>query len=316
MEPTENLSRDTEAVAASLAAIIMRERTNASCSYYEGYLNSSDPNLITADDRTALVDWCYSVVDHFQFSRETVASAMEMVDRFLSMPSNSTNAARVAYADEALRDQSKFQLLTIAALYTSIKINESIVISSDLFSEMCSRAYTVEEIEDMEHTLLRGLSWRCHVPTAHQVGLSILSLILPSVDGIPEVKWGILMDEMKYLTELAVRDYYLSTQRTSTVALAALFNGISNTSTREIQELLGAFLRVTMECFDFDHSEEIDAVRSRLQSLTKSETQMQEDDDVVERRFEVSVQTCRVPNRCSLKRDCDGNFVACCERDG
>eukprot|EP00985_Skeletonema_marinoi_P035080 scaffold45572_cov168-Skeletonema_marinoi.AAC.4 len=296
MEPTENLSRDTEAVADSLAAIIMRERTNASCSYHEGYLNSSDPNLITADDRTALVDWCYCVVDHFQFSRETVASAMEMVDRFLSMPSSSADdAVWVAY--EALRDQSKFQLITVAALYTAIKINEKIVVSSDLISEMCSRAYTVEEIEDMERTLLRGLSWRCHAPTAHQVGLSILSLILPSVDDIPEVKWGILMDEMKYLIELAVRDYYLSTQRTSTVALAAILNGISNTSTREVQELLGAFLRVTMECFDFDHSKEIDAARSRLQSLTKPETEtlMQEDDDVDvdERRFEVSVQTCR-----------------------
>ena len=201
MEPTENLSRDTEAVADSLAAMIMRERTNASCSYHEGF-NSSDPNLITTDDRMALVDWCYSVVDHFQFSRETVASAMEMVDRFLSMPSSSADdAVRVAY--EALRDQSKFQLLTIAALYTAIKINEKIVVSSDLISEMCSQAYTIEEIEDMERTLLRGLSWRCHVPTAHQVGLSIFSLIIPSVDEIPEATWGIMMDEMKYLTELA-----------------------------------------------------------------------------------------------------------------
>eukprot|EP00984_Skeletonema_dohrnii_P036958 scaffold38524_cov155-Skeletonema_dohrnii-CCMP3373.AAC.1 len=225
---------------------------------------------------------------------------MEMVDRFLSMPSSSADDA-VRVSDEALRDQSKFQLL----LYTSIKINEKVAISTDLFSEMCSQAYTVEEIEDMERTLLSGLSWRCHVPTAHQVGLSILSLILPSVHEIPEATWGILMDEMKYLTELAVRDYYLSTQRTSTVALAALFNSISNTSTREIQELLGAFLRVTMECFDFDHSNEIDAARSRLQSLTQPETLMQEDVDVDERRSEVSVQTCRVPNSSSLKRDRD-----------
>eukprot|EP00984_Skeletonema_dohrnii_P012958 scaffold5316_cov90-Skeletonema_dohrnii-CCMP3373.AAC.2 len=73
------------------------------------------------------------------------------------MPSSSADdAVQVAY--EALRDQSKFQLLTIAALYTSIKINEKIVMSSDLISEMCGQAYTVEEIEDMERTLLRGLS--------------------------------------------------------------------------------------------------------------------------------------------------------------
>ena len=50
------------------------------------------------------------------------------------------------------------------------------------------------------------------------------------------------MDEMKYLTEHAVRDYYYSTQRASTVALAAIFNDIGQISDHERQELLEAFL--------------------------------------------------------------------------
>eukprot|EP00986_Skeletonema_menzelii_P007789 scaffold3103_cov132-Skeletonema_menzelii.AAC.9 len=77
-KPTENLSRDTEAVADSLSAMIKRECTSYSC--YDGYLNPSDPTMITADDRKQLVDWCYGLVDHCKckFSRETVASAMEM----------------------------------------------------------------------------------------------------------------------------------------------------------------------------------------------------------------------------------------------
>eukprot|EP00984_Skeletonema_dohrnii_P009223 scaffold3521_cov151-Skeletonema_dohrnii-CCMP3373.AAC.5 len=281
MKPTENLSRNTEAVADSLAAMIKRELNTYSC--YDAYLNPSDPNMITAGERMKLVDWCYDIVDHFNFSRETVASAMEMVDRFLSMPSNSVDAARVS--DEALIDPSKFQLLTIAALYTSIKINEKVAISSDLFAEMCSHVYTVEEIEDMERTLLIGLSWRCHAPTAAQAGMSILSLLLPYAD-IPEVTWGFLIDEMRYLTELAVLDYYFSTQRTSTVALAAIFNVISDTSTKERRELLGAYLRVIMECFDFDHPNQIAAARSRLKSLARPKTLLQEE-DVDERSLDV-----------------------------
>ena len=247
MIPTENLSRNTDAVADSLAAMIKRELTTYSCYGYDGYLNlsASDPTMVTAGDRKQLVDWCYSIVDQCKLSRETVASAMEMADRFLDMPINSANAAWVS--DEALIDVCKFQLLIIAALYASIKINEKVVISSDLFAEICSHVYTVKEIEDMELTLLNGLSWRCH-----QVGLSILSLLLPYVD-IPKVTWGFLMDEMKYLTELAVRDYYFSTQRASTIALAAVFNVISDTSTKERKELLGAFLRLIVEYFDFDH---------------------------------------------------------------
>ena len=129
MKPTENLSRNTEAVADSLAAMIKRELTTKySCYDYDGYLNPSDRNMITADDRMKLVDWCYDIVDHCKLSRETVASAMDMVDRFLGMPSTSVHTARVS--DEALVDPSKFQLLTIAALYTSIKINEKVAISS------------------------------------------------------------------------------------------------------------------------------------------------------------------------------------------
>eukprot|EP00984_Skeletonema_dohrnii_P032861 scaffold27784_cov155-Skeletonema_dohrnii-CCMP3373.AAC.1 len=275
MTPTENLSRNTEAVAESLAVMIKKELTTYSC--YDAYLNPSDPNMITADDRMKLVDWCYGIVDHCKLSRETVASAMEMTDRFLSMLSNSADAARVS--DEALIDPSKFQLLTIAALYTSIKINEKVAISSDLFAEMCSHVYTVEEIEDMERTLLIGLSWRCHAPTAHQVGMSILSLLLPYVD-MPEVTWGFLMDEMRYLTELAVRDYYFSTQRTSTAALAAIFNVINDASTKErrLRELLGigAFLSVIMECFNFDQPNQIAAARSRLKSLARPKTLLQE----------------------------------------
>ena len=291
MTPTENLSRNTEAVADSLAAMIKKELTTYSC--YDGYLNPSDPNMITADDRKKLAGWCYGIVDHCNFSRETVASAMEMVDRFLSMPSNSVDAARVS--DEALIDQSKFQLLTIAALYTSIKINEKVAISSDLFAEMCSHVYTVEEIEDMERTLLIGLSWRCHAPTAHQVGMLIFSLLLPYVD-IPEVTWGFLIDEMKYLTELAVRDYYFSTQRASTIALAAVFNVINDTSTKERIEMLGAYLNVMMECFDFDHPNQIAAARSRLKFLANPKIRVQEDNGD-ERSLDDSMKTFRVSNR-------------------
>ena len=204
---------------------------------------------------------------------------MDMVDRFLFTTSISNSAAADAVkvvSKEILRDQNKLQLLTITALYVAIKVNERVALSSDLFVEVCSRAYTVEEIEDMERVLLSGLSWRCHAPTTHQVGLSILSLILPYVD-IPEASWGFLMDEVKYLIELTVLDYYFSTQRTSTVALAAIFNAIGDMRSKGHRERLRAFLSVIVECFDFDDSKQISEVRRKLQSL------LLQDDDVDER---------------------------------
>ena len=272
---TDSLSRDAVVMADTLAAMINREQT---FSWHEdGYINPSDATITmtTADDRKSLVNWCYLFVDHLQLSRETVASAMEMVDRFLSTAGksagNSADADVVrAVSYEAPRDQRKLQLLTITGMYVSIKINELVAFSSELLAEMCSRDYSTEEIEDMERVLLSGLSWRCHAPTALQVGLSILSIILPSVD-IPEETWGILMDEMKYLIELTVLDYYFSTQRTSTVALAAIYEAIAVIASKEHQELLRTSLNVIMERFDFDHSKKITELRRKLHSLIQDD---------------------------------------------
>ena len=268
-----NLSQDTTAVADSLHAMIERELTIYSCHEHKdkGYLNPSDPTMITADDRMKLVDWCYSIADHCQHSRKTVASAMEMVDRFLlSTPSNSADTARVAY--EAQRDPTKFQLLTITTLYISIKINENIVISSDLFADMCSSHADIvvaEDIEDMERILLSGLSWRCRAPTAYLIGHTIMALIRPHAD-IPEATWDFVIDEMKYLTELAVRDYYFSTERASTVALAAIFNAVETSikgPLQSLQKVIEGFLLATMDCFDLDHSIQINEARIRVKKF-------------------------------------------------
>ena len=89
---------------------------------------------------------------------------------------------------EQLVDWCKLRLLPVLKRDSDIcfKINERLVLLSEVLSQICSHRYTTEEIEDMEHTLLCGLSWRCYAPTAQQVGCAILSLILPHVD-IPEV---------------------------------------------------------------------------------------------------------------------------------
>ena len=300
-------SQDTAAVADSLAATIKAELNYArssSCSYgYGGYIDQSDPSMITADERAKVVDWCYALVDHCRCSRETVATAMELVDRFLSKSKSSNSVDTSRMSGEALRDQCKFQLLTVTALYTSIKINEEVPVSSDLFSKMCRNTYSAEEIEDMERTLLSGLSWRCQAPTAHQIVLYIFSLLLPYVGNIPQVVWAFLMDEVKYMTELAVRDYYFSTQRASTIALAAILNVVHDTTVR-LEKLLKPFLRLIMESFDFDRPMKIAAARKRLKYLTITIDPTPDflDEVVDECNLDISVKTLKVSNRSSQKK--------------
>ena len=213
--------------SASAFAVVKKELGHVD------YLDPSDPQMIPTRDNVMLVDWCYCIVDRYRYSREAVGLAMEIVVRFLSLSSPCNSAAadarcyytrpRVFNEALSLRDPSKLQLLIVTALYISIKINEKVSISSDLYSEMCHHIYSAEEIEEAERMLLSGLLFKYHAPTAHQAGASILSLQLPCVEVTPEVTGGLPMGEMKYPTELALSDYCFSSSRdrASTIDLAA-----------------------------------------------------------------------------------------------
>ena len=195
---------DAATAAESLSVLLEKEATTHFCLGLGGYLDQSDdPSMVTADDRLKLVDWCYNIVDHCQYSRETVAMAMDRVDQFLSMPSFTTEAAQMG--DAALHCKVTYQLLVMTALYTSIKVKvtDTAAKSMDTFAAMCGSIHSVEEIERVERILLGGLSWADDDPTAYQVGHSIFSLLVPYVN-LPEATWSFLIDEMKYQTELAV----------------------------------------------------------------------------------------------------------------
>ena len=127
------------------------------------------------------------------------------------------------------------------------------------------------------------------------------------------------MEEMKYLSELAVQDYYFSTQRASTIALAAILNAISDTCTKERREVLEAFLHVITECSNFDDSEQITAARRRLRlhSLTKPKPDTDTEQAEItadERSLDESVKTLKASNSSSQQRKSESHCWH--ERDG
>eukprot|EP01083_Nonionella_stella_P003012 8579_1 len=130
-----------------------------------------------------------------------------MADRFLSKPSR--------IAKGILHDPKQFHLLIVAALYTAIKTNEQVALGSSSFAAMSRGIYSMKEIEAMELTILRGLSWCIYAPTSIQMAQCILSLVLPHVH-LEDSIWSDILDKVKYQTERATRDYYFAAQRRST----------------------------------------------------------------------------------------------------
>ena len=118
-----SLTRDTAIAAESLSIMIKNEQSNYTKSdylslNYSTVIDDIDTGRrITENDRIKIVDWCYSLVDHCQFNRETVAIAIELTDRYLS---NQSPTCR------ALQDRNHFQLVAMAALYIAIKTNEKL----------------------------------------------------------------------------------------------------------------------------------------------------------------------------------------------
>jgi hypothetical protein len=244
-----SLSQDTAAVAESLSAMMQKEQAVYQC---DDYLHAP-ATLITESDRLKIVDWCYGVIDHCKFDRETVAIAMDMVDRFLSKPSSAAALVR--------RDRKQFQLLAVAALYIAIKTNERVSFGSDQFAALSGGIYATEDIEDMELIILEGLEWRVCAPTSAQMAHHILSLALPHVD-LRESTWGLVLDEVRFQTEHAVRDYYFCLRRPSTVAMAGIFNTLDQLENEDRQAVLRALMFVMNH--EFDHPQELMDARERL----------------------------------------------------
>ena len=183
-----------------------------------------------------------------------------MTDRFLSKPRSETQ--------QCLDCPLQFQLLAITALYSAIKVNESVILDSDAVSKI-SAAYTKEEIETMELTLLHGLEWRIYAPTSIQIANDVLSLLQPRMK-IADSSWEFILDEVEYQTECAVLDHYFSKERQSTIALAAIWNAIEQLNYHDCQQATRDFqaLLAIMED-DFASYDEIDAAKNRLQTVVE-----------------------------------------------
>mmetsp|Transcript_28432 Transcript_28432/g.61072 ORF Transcript_28432/g.61072 Transcript_28432/m.61072 type:complete len:338 (+) Transcript_28432:87-1100(+) len=292
---TSSFDCDVASSADSLTSMLEQECTTYSCHDYlchndddsststsissiiSQHSHCHNSNRITPSDRMRIVDWCYDIVDKFQFDRETVAIAMNIADRFAS-----TNPA-------TLRSRGQYQLVTITALYIAIKLNERSTFGSEDFTAASQGTYTVEDIEDMEIKILHGLSWRLCPPTGLQVGYRILSLLLSQLENtadndndttakLDRGTWEFLRDEVAFQTESAVRDYFFTTQRPSTTAIAAIMNAIEQVNDHAYEHLTTALLRVLRE-FAFDSTLALLEAREQLHCLVNEHEEDPYDND-------------------------------------
>jgi hypothetical protein len=172
--------------------------------------------VVDIDCREQIATWYLKLADKFKFSRETVEIAMSFLDRFLGTTEGTT----------ARKDRHVYQLASMTALYTAIKIHEFAAMDNTMVSKLSRGAFSPLDVEAMEIKLLNALGWRVNPPTVLAFVRELLHLI-PEHALTKELREA-AFDLTVLQTELAVRNYQLVPVPASTVAYSAVMNSLES----------------------------------------------------------------------------------------
>lgn len=236
-------------VAARIHAMRSQEE-NAVC---RNYLTT----LVDASCRMALVDWCFTVVDSLNLSRETVGISMSILDRYISSGKGKST--------EALRDKHRFQLAAITSFYMAVKLHEPVKLDTCMVVQLCRGFYTEGAIIEMELDLLHSLEWRLCVSTLTPI--EYVRHLMQLVPELMDVTDTIQENAMKYM-DCATADLAFSTFRASAVGIACLAGALNDTDILTPLEKESIWHQLSIN-LDFDiASNEIRKVKQQL--LSKS----------------------------------------------
>lgn len=244
IKQNSSLLQNPSTTADALSVMLQKEQHVYRCNDYLAPFRGMSQDSVTPEDRAALVDWCFAIVDACNLQRETVSIAVNLLDRFMSIPSPQSLIA--------LQDRRQIQLLAITSLYIAIKINERVAFPSNMFVILSNDGYSLQEIEETEKIILCRLGWRINGPTVLQISMHILSLM--NVEGLlDEDTCYSLLNEVQYQSEVAIRDHDISISRLSTVALTILFKSFNELEAHTRLVLFTELLPLLQE-FDFEKS--------------------------------------------------------------
>lgn len=235
-------------LARSASSSAARTSSSLSPAVVDGEYASPFLEPIDVDCRYRMCEWSFAVVDHYQFERQTVGIAMNLLDRFLNNVTDDDDHDTIS----ALTDRSTFRLAAMTCLYTAIKIAEPYKLSIDAMASLGRNSYSKRQIEDMERTILTTNRWLLHPPTASMFG-HVIARWLSSVDDRYDL--DTLLELVNVQLDAAILDYELSCSNNrinvsqvvitpSMVALCAVQNAMEgmNVASLEEQEVFADYL--------------------------------------------------------------------------
>lgn len=217
---------------------------------------------VDATCRKLMVDWCFTVVDAFNLSRETVAVAMSILDRYLSSGKGD--------APKSLQCKRKFQLASITCFYMAVKIHEPSQLGIRLLLQLCRGLYKGSEVVSMEQDILFSIEWRLYSSTTTPMEFvrHYLELVKDDVDDTSLI----LKSAAKHMDN-ATSDIFYSPCRASSIAMACLagaFDDAVDLSPSKIENIWQQLLGKLESFVEFNEISMVE--RKLLSTLTTCES--------------------------------------------
>jgi hypothetical protein len=175
-------------------------------------------------EREGLCCWCYSVVDKYDISRDTVGTAMSYFDRLVAT---------------GVVERTDWDLVAASSLFLAVKVNSrgGRIFFPEHMARECRHAFDADQILDMEHHICHVFDWYMNPPGSGM----FVDVITPAI--MTEVIWEFdeldapmlgnvvvidyamrhcVVQQAKYLCELSVLYSYFVNKAPSSIAYASI----------------------------------------------------------------------------------------------
>jgi len=197
---------------------------------------------VDSDCREKIAAWCFEIATFCNFNPETVEITLSVLDRFMSTPEGVS----------ARSDRSIYQLASMAALYTTVKVHEPAAMPPQFVCRLSNGAFTPEDITVAETVLLQSVEWRVNPPTSSSF-IRLLTNLIPT-ELLTEQERQIICDLCRWLTDLAVSSYHSVTVPASTIAFCVLMNSIESLGLDE--KVIAKITYIVTEALQIDGNSE------------------------------------------------------------
>lgn len=175
---------------------------------------------VNATCRGLMINWCFTVVDALDLSRETVGIAVSILDRYLSSGKGKSF--------EAVKCTKSFQRSVVTTLFMAIKIHESVVLGIKFLIKICQGVYNETDIIATELIILKALEWRVYCAS-----ISPMEYVRHYVDLLPEEYNDVavtdhILKNAARLVDIATSDIHFSTCRASSIGMACLAGALDD----------------------------------------------------------------------------------------